>query len=103
MPLPASELKRRFAELRELVNHWDPIGLIRAGCPPDEYDCMVGPLLRLLEQGESHSSIATYLEADFRDHFGAPASGVMEFASQASEWYGTRWPGTDKVPSGGTL
>jgi hypothetical protein len=103
MHLPASDLKRRFAELRDLVNEWDPIRLIEAGCPLDEYDCMVGPLLRRLEGHEALSSIAAYLEVEFRDHFGAPASGVEEFASRASAWYRTRWPGTDDIPSGDTL
>lgn len=45
MRLTAAGLKRRFAELRALVNEWDPIGLIEAGAPEDEFDCLVGPIL----------------------------------------------------------
>ena len=42
--LTAAVLKRRFAELRDLVNEWDPIGLIDTGASREEYDCLVGPL-----------------------------------------------------------
>jgi hypothetical protein len=33
-------------ELRSLLNQWDPIGICDEllGFPPDEYDCLIGPL-----------------------------------------------------------
>jgi hypothetical protein len=32
-------------ELRYLLNRWDPIGVYDEllDCPPDEYDCLLGP------------------------------------------------------------
>ena len=40
------ERKAAIRYLRDLLNEWDPIG----GChvPPDEYDCLIGPLLSKL-------------------------------------------------------
>jgi hypothetical protein len=34
-------------ELRYLLNRWDPIGIYDESLdfPPDEYDCLLGPLL----------------------------------------------------------
>jgi len=34
-------------ELRYLLNRWDPIGIYDEvlNYPPDEYDCLIGPLL----------------------------------------------------------
>ncbi len=37
-------------KLRYLLNRWDPIGIYdeRLDFPPDEYDCLIGPLLARL-------------------------------------------------------
>jgi hypothetical protein len=102
MHLSAADLKRRFAELRDLVTEWDPLGLIEAGAPFDEYDCVVGPLLRRLEAGASVTSLAGYLDKEIRDHFGTPAEGIEAFAIRATQWYSTHWPGTDATPMGDT-
>ncbi len=34
-------------ELRYLLNRWDPIGIYdeELDFPPDEYDCLIGPIL----------------------------------------------------------
>ena len=37
--------------IREIVNHFDPVRLIACGCPDDEYDPEIRPILRRLESG----------------------------------------------------
>jgi hypothetical protein len=44
----AETYDRAFVRLRELVNDWDPIGLISMGCPEDEYDPEIAVLVRLV-------------------------------------------------------
>ena len=66
----SAALRQRFVELRALVNIWDPIGLIALGLPEDEYDCIVGPVLRLLESHKSRHEIASYLDCEMSEHFG---------------------------------
>ena len=85
--------RQRWRELRDLVNTWDPIGLIAIGAPQDEYECVVAPVLRLLEQGASQEAIVSYLAGECSDHFGAPIaeSSAREFAARAKTWYQLRW------------
>ena len=94
MRLEKQELRTRWRELRSLVNDWDPIGLISAGAPPDEYECVVGPLLRMLEESAPQKEIASYLSNEFADHFGVPVADTQEFAIRATQWYQRSWPGT---------
>lgn len=66
--------KRQMAELRALVNGWDPIGVLgdddEDGWPDDEYDCLVGPLLSRLTRGAGVHEIREYLARQLVDHFG---------------------------------
>jgi hypothetical protein len=49
----------RRAEIRGLLNEWDPIGIIGGpDSPEDEYDCLARPLLRLMERESSKAEIA---------------------------------------------
>ncbi|MDP9179237.1 MAG: hypothetical protein M3O61_16295, partial [Gemmatimonadota bacterium] len=77
-----------------LVNEWDPIGLVSDGAPEDEYECVVGPVLRMLETSETPEAISAYLEGEFAGHFGIPGIAASEFALQTHEWYRKRWPGS---------
>jgi hypothetical protein len=99
MRLTAAALKQRFAELRDLVNEWDPIGLIELGAPRDEYDCLVGPILRHLEANNSVHEIAAFLDRQMVDHFGVSGvTGSQTFAAKVQAWYVERWPGSENVP-----
>ncbi len=102
--LTRSELRVRFRELRDLACAWDPIGVMDdPEWPRDEYDCLVGPVLRRLEAGDAVDAVAAFLEREVRDHFGLePVPGAARaFAERAAAWYGERWPGTGPVPAGG--
>jgi len=94
------QLRIRYRELRDLVNAWDPVGLIATGAPLDEYDCIVGPVLRRLEEHQSASMIAAYLSTEFDDHFGVALRDPKEFAEKAVTWYSQRWPNTESTPLG---
>jgi hypothetical protein len=78
--------------MTEMVNAWDPIGLIEMGAPPDEYDCVVGDVMRALERKDSPQQMALYLEAHITDHFGSIPRDPLPFATQAVSWYAARWP-----------
>jgi hypothetical protein len=54
--------------LRHLLNEWDPIGV--ADLAPDEYDCLIGPLLARLSRGADRAQISEFLWHELEDHFG---------------------------------
>ena len=92
--LTKQESRERWRELRCLVNEWDPIGLISAGAPEDEYECVVGPVLRMLETSETPEAIGAYLQGEFAEHFGMSGIAASDFALQTHQWYRERWPGS---------
>ena len=85
----------RWAELRVLMTEWDPLGVVPLGAPADEYDCLVGPLMRLLEQDASAEELSAFLEREFSEHFGmapTPEGGErMRFAERARCWFSQSW------------
>jgi hypothetical protein len=91
--LTKAESRQRWRELRDLVNAWDPVGLIAAGAPEDEYECIVGPVLRLLERDAAHAAIVDYLVGECSDHFGVPIGepGAREFVVRVAGWYQRQW------------
>ncbi len=62
------EWKAAIRDLRDLLNEWDPIG--GGHVPPDEYDCLIGPLLSKLSAGAGRSQISEFLRGELEDHFG---------------------------------
>ncbi|MFJ3969573.1 hypothetical protein ACIPYR_15670 [Streptomyces parvus] len=63
--------------LRQLLNEWDPIGV--ADAVPDEYDCMLAPLLWRLRRGADKTEIAAFLRTELVEHFGlTPAPSEPE-------------------------
>jgi hypothetical protein len=54
--------------LRYLLNEWDPIGV--AEIAPDEYDCMLGPVLGKLGAGAGRAEISEFLWHELEDYFG---------------------------------
>jgi hypothetical protein len=63
--------------IRSLLLEWDGIG---AGVPDDEYDCMIGPLCKLIHQRSSIGEIAVWDADRRRDHFG------LEADREVPEW-----------------
>lgn len=92
MRLPKKESRRRWRELRGAVNNWDPVGLLELGAPEDEYECLVGPLMHMLDNGSSPEEIADYLNQHIPDHFGVPIrEGAQEFVKGIVSWSSVHW------------
>ena len=68
------EREAAIGYLRDLLNKWDPIG--GGHVPPDEYDCLVGPLLSKLNAGAGRSQISEFLRGELADHFGLDPDGL---------------------------
>ena len=102
MRLSREELRARFRELRDLVNQWDPIGVFEEpDWPRDEYECVVGPLLRQVESRAPVEEIAQSLHAEFTGHFGLdiPLDTCRRWAIESAAWYSLRWPHTGPLPT----
>ena len=77
----------RQLNLRYLLDEWDPIGV--ADIAPDEYDCLIAPLLVRLEAGARRAEISEYLWFELGDHFGLdPARcDVDAMANRLVAWW----------------
>ncbi|HJQ97668.1 MAG TPA: hypothetical protein VJ826_05090 [Candidatus Polarisedimenticolaceae bacterium] len=73
-------------ELGRLLAEWDPAGLISAGAPADEYECLVGPLLTRLSKAPSLLELTAWLRDRVTDHFGS-CKNPEPFARRVTEWY----------------
>jgi hypothetical protein len=94
--LSKEQSRERWAELRNLLCEWDPIGVMDdPEWPRDEYDCMVGPVMRLLESGASEAAITAYLRAEIADHFGLSPEhyDFLSIARRTRSWFQERWAG----------
>ncbi len=85
-----------IAELRGLLNAWDPIGVFHTDAeddwPSDEYDCLHGLVLGSLRREDSIEETARLLDNEFREHFGlslefADCRGAAE---RLHQWYRSR-------------
>jgi hypothetical protein len=74
--------RRRWAEAR---GTW----------PRDEYDCMIGPVLRLLERDASIDELRAYLGKELLEHFGVPAieSDLRRVSETLKKWFSDKWVG----------
>jgi hypothetical protein len=94
--LDKSRMRQRGRELRALLNEWDPIGVVADGGPTDEYDCLLWPLMRLLEQDATPRDIASFLKGELKGHFGLGpfVRRPMAFAERAKAWFDHGWADT---------
>jgi hypothetical protein len=93
--LTKAQSRQRWRQLRDLACGWDPIGVIPSGAPRDEYDCLIAPILRLLETGASEKEITQFLADQMKNHFGLKnVSDTQEFAKKVKTWYTDNWPGS---------
>jgi len=87
MTTDRARVRRLFRELQARVVEWDPLGVVAAGAPEDEYDCVTGPLLRMLAEGATEREIESYLNSDFNDNFGVRVQHARQFAQATRAWY----------------
>jgi hypothetical protein len=57
------------ADLREILNDWDPIGIYSCDdqddpLPPDEYDCIRVPVISRLMSGAKPFDVASFLREE---------------------------------------
>ncbi|MEU6234941.1 hypothetical protein [Kitasatospora sp. NPDC047058] len=81
-------------DLRRLLNEWDPIGV--ADDAPDEYDCMLAPLLARLHSGTGPAEIEAFLRHELVDHFGIDPLGLRPdaMAARVIAWWTSAGPGS---------
>jgi hypothetical protein len=73
---------------------WDPIGVMDdPDSPRDEYDCLVGGLLTMLQSRATDREFATYLRNEVVEHFGL-SPGHYDFTAVAGRvlnWFDRAW------------
>lgn len=63
--------KQFLSEFNKILNNWDFIGVLPfEGGPKDEYDCLIPPILGLLNKGTKEEEVASLLNKKLEDHFG---------------------------------
>ena len=75
-----------------MLLEWDPIGVSDEPEAADEYDCMIGPLLRQLFDGASIESLAAWIAEERTEHFGLDrdAEADIALATDLSQWWAAR-------------
>jgi hypothetical protein len=92
--LSKEQSRIRWSELRALFCEWDPIGVVDdRESPRDEYDCMVGPVMRLLESDASEAEVAAYLRDEVTNHLGLSPEhyDFQAVARRTRAWFQERW------------
>jgi len=93
LTLSKEQSRQRWGQSRDLACEWDPIGVVSDNMNRDEYDCLLGPLLRLLEDKASTDEIFMYLDDEMKGHFGLPyVPTTRAFANKVKSWYENTWP-----------
>jgi hypothetical protein len=92
MPLSRREIRQRSAQILALLSHWDPMG-VSPDWVQDEYECMTGPLLTLMQRGAEQEEIASYLDAELDHHFGVRLTrdNALSMARRVLLWYERGW------------
>jgi|SRR5665647_3612628 len=76
------ELKQRykvdFANLTEIVNSFDPCGLIEGGAPTDEYDCVTQQLLSSIYNKKTRQEMKDMILHELKHHFGTPDLATLD-------------------------
>jgi hypothetical protein len=58
--------------MAQLVNAFDPCGLIKSGAPADEYDCLTDKLLSKVYKRKSRQEVEEFILHEIEHHFGLP-------------------------------
>ena len=87
-------IRKMTAELRGLLNEWDPIGVFGpdSDWPSDEYDCLLGLVLGSLRRGDAPAQTARLLDQELVGHFGLSAApeSCRLFSERLHAWYRDR-------------
>lgn len=94
--LDKAESRKRWSELRELWNAFDPIGVMDfSDSAQDEYEGYCGPSMRLLENNASVQELEEYIRSAL-DNMGIRRDRklIRDFAEKMNDWFQTNWPET---------
>lgn len=87
----SEELDYPRTTLRSMLNTWNPLGVYdwELDYPPDEYDCLISPLLSRLQAGEGVIELSEYLWFRLKEHFGVDPARLQpdRFADTVVAWY----------------
>src|SRR3989441_8917253 len=91
--LSKREIRERCSQLNDLLCEWDPIGVMSAGAPRDEYYCLIGPLLTLLQSGGTATDIQSCLRKEMVGHFGLSPEyyDFLAVAKRLRAWFDRGW------------
>lgn len=84
-----------IAGLRNQLNSWDFIGVFHPVKNADEYDCLIEPLLGMLQWGKDRTEISAWLWHEIEDHFGMSEESIADadphaFARVLTAWWAGR-------------
>ncbi len=69
----------------------DPLGIYDEDLdfPPDEYDCLIAPLLTRLSRGDGVTELSEFLWFELESYFGLNPEGLGadDFAAKLVAWY----------------
>jgi len=94
--LGKQESRKRWSELRDLWNEFDPIGVMNDPTwPRNEYENYCGPCMRLLEQNSDTSKLIAYI-LSAHDHMGLQGNSedIHDFATKMQSWFQKNWANT---------
>ena len=82
------DFHRGEADLRALLDEWDPI----PGSPADEYDCLIPQLYAHLRSGATSEEVEAFLARELEHHFGLdpPRERDRDFAERLVRWARSR-------------
>jgi len=73
-----SKYKNDFVTLTELINDFDPCGLIKGGAPLDEYHCLTQQLLSYIYNNKTRQEIKDLIIHEVDEQFGMPVEKKYE-------------------------
>jgi len=70
--------KADFDKVQDFVNEFDPCGLIHAGAPIDEHDCLTNQLLSSVYNSKTRTEIKELILHEIEHHFGTPDLEILD-------------------------
>jgi hypothetical protein len=77
--------KATFLIIRSVINEHDPVGLMEAGCPDDEYDAEVTTILARLPRASSVDDVKMILYQEFDRAFGPSSTRPSAYESASRD------------------
>jgi hypothetical protein len=88
MTLSHGQSRDRRRQLLDLLFEYDIAFLVSNPDQADEYECLVDPLLGLLQRRATESEIREFLEGKVRTHFGSfDCSRARDSAGKLKDWF----------------